>query len=197
MTIRQKILKNFYPVLMRIGKMLRSKSKIKSNIGGVAAPVSFYSLATRLNNGEGLSFGSLKGKKILLVNTASDCGYTAQYADLQKLYEQYEDKLVIIAFPANDFAEQEKGDDHQIAQFCELNYGVKFPLALKSSVIRGPMQNEVFMWLSSKKANGWNEQEPTWNFSKYLVNEKGILTHYFDPSISPLSSELSDRIKGS
>lgn len=194
MTFRQKLLKNFYPLLMRLTKALGSKRKIETNPAPVPAPLSFYSLATRLNNGKELSFESLKGRKILLVNTASDCGYTAQYSDLQLLYQQHKDKLTIIAFPANDFGEQEKGTDEDIAGFCQVNYGVSFPLAVKSSVVKGPQQNEVFLWLSSKKANGWNDQAPTWNFSKYLVDEKGILINYFDPSISPLSEELLSRI---
>ncbi|WP_315818648.1 glutathione peroxidase [Paraflavitalea speifideaquila] len=122
------------------------------------------------------------------MNTASDCGYTNQYEDLQKLYETYKDKLVIIGFPANDFHEQEKGNDEEIAQFCKVNFGVSFPLAKKSVVIKSPEQNPVFGWLTHKALNGWNEQEPSWNFSKYLVNERGVLTHYFDPSVSPTSN---------
>lgn len=152
-------------------------------------PVPFYNLSTVLNNGNNLSFADLKGKKVLIVNTASDCGYTNQYEALQKLYEQYKDKLVVIGFPANDFKEQEKGNDEEIAAFCKLNYGVTFPLAKKSSVI-GADKNEVFNWLSDKNKNGWNEQEPVWNFSKYLVSEDGVLLQYFDPGISPTGNEI-------
>lgn len=157
--------------------------------------VSFYNLAAALNSSARLSFEELKGKKVLIVNTASNCGYTNQYAELQKLYEQHKEQLIVIAFPANDFKEQEKGSDEEIASFCKLNYGVAFPLAKKSTVIKSPGQNEVFQWLTDKSKNGWNDTEPSWNFSKYLVNEEGILTHYFDPSISPLSSEVTDAIK--
>jgi len=127
---------------------------------------------------------------VLLVNTASDCGYTNQYDDLQKLYKQFEQKLVIIGFPANDFKEQEKGDDEAIAEFCKLNFGVTFPLAKKSSVVRSAQQNEVFRWLTDKMKNGFTSKQPSWNFSKYLVDEDGVLTHYFDPSVSPLSKEV-------
>jgi len=98
--------------------------------------------------------------------------------------------LVIIGFPANDFKEQEKGDDEEIAAFCKINYGVTFPLAKKSSVISGPSQNIIFHWLSHAKENGWLNRQPTWNFSKYLVNEEGVLTHYFDPGVSPLSDDV-------
>ena len=132
---------------------------------------------------------------ILLMNTASDCGYTNQYEDLQKLYEENKDSLVIIGFPANNFKEQEKGTDEEIAEFCKLNYGVSFPLAKKRSVIAGPDQHPIFQWLTDKNKNGWTSKKPSWNFSKYLVNENGILVNYFDPSISPTSSEVKDAIK--
>jgi glutathione peroxidase len=161
-----------------------------------AAPAaSIYDLNVDLNNGHSLSLNKYKGKKLLLVNTASNCGYTGQYNDLQELYQRFNDQLEIIAFPANDFAEQERGDDEQIAQFCQINFGVTFPLAKKSVVLQSNEQNQVFQWLTDKKLNGWNEKAPSWNFSKYLINEKGVLTHYFDPSISPLSDEVIEAIE--
>jgi len=105
-------------------------------------PESFYELETSLNNGTQLKFSELKGKKVLLVNTASNCGYTNQYEALQQLHEQFREKLVVIGFPANDFKEQEKGSDDEIATFCQVNFGVTFPLAKKSTVI-GDQKNEV------------------------------------------------------
>jgi glutathione peroxidase len=132
----------------------------------------------------------LRGKKIMLVNTASDCGFTGQYAELQKLSEQYKEKLVVIGFPANDFKQQEKLTDEEINQFCTYNFGVTFPLAAKTTVVRAPHQNDVYHWLTEKRENGWNTQQPSWNFAKYIVNEAGILTHYFDPAISPQSGEI-------
>jgi glutathione peroxidase len=129
------------------------------------------------------------------VNTASDCGYTDQYDDLQKLYEENKDKLLILGFPANDFKEQEKGTDEEIARFCKLNYGVAFPLMKKSSVIKRPGQNVVFKWLTDSTQNGWNTKPPSWNFAKYLVNEQGMLTNYFGSSVSPLSNEVLEAIK--
>ena len=150
----------------------------------------FYELNVRLNNNSPIDFNSLRGKKVLLVNTASNCGYTNQYAELEQLYEQNKERLVIIGFPANDFKEQEKGTDEEIAQFCQLNFGVTFPLAKKSSVVKSAQQHSVFQWLSRKELNGWNDREPNWNFSKYLVNEEGVLTHFFDPTVSPLSKEV-------
>lgn len=189
MTYRQKVLKAVYPAFMWFNKVTGKRSKVMAN-DTTAPPQSFYNLSATLNDGSRLSFDSLKGKKVLLVNTASNCGYTNQYEDLEKLYEKYSGKLVIIGFPANDFKEQEKGTDEEIATFCKLNYGIKFPLAKKSTVIKTGQQNEVFQWLTDKTKNGWNEQPPTWNFSKYLVNEKGALIKYFDPSVSPMSDEV-------
>ena len=192
MTVRQKILKAVYPILMIFSdKKNRAKP---SQVNTAVFSTSFYSLKTVTNQGTIFDFSQLKGKKVLLVNTASDCGYTPQYADLQKLYEQYKDRLVIIGFPANDFKEQEKGSDEQIAAFCKANYGVTFPLAQKSSVVKGNQQNEVFKWLSDKNKNGWNDKQPKWNFSKYLVNENGILINYFDPAVSPLDREITEAI---
>lgn len=187
MTIRQKIMQAVYPLILSITKLMGKNTKVLTNSKPVAPPSSFYHLSIQQNNGQSLSMEQFKGKKVMLVNTASDCGYTPQYKELQKLYEAYNDKLVIIGFPANDFKAQEKGSDEQIALFCEVNFGVTFPLAKKSVVIRDTAQNPVFGWLTHKALNGWNEQEPSWNFSKYLVNEEGILTHYFDPSVSPTS----------
>ncbi|MES1214710.1 MAG: glutathione peroxidase [Bacteroidota bacterium] len=193
MTYRQKILKAVYPAWMWWTK-LRGKNTAELSNKQKQPPVSFYSLNGVLNNNTGLQLSSLKGKKVLLVNTASNCGYTNQYNDLEKLYEEHKDKLVVIGFPANDFKEQEKGSDEEIAQFCKINYGVTFPLMKKSSVIRSPNQNEIFQWLSDSTKNGWNNKIPTWNFTKYLVDENGILTNYFGPSISPMSKDVLDAI---
>jgi glutathione peroxidase len=192
--MRQKILKAFYPLLTGITKLTGKNSKVHLSDTSVQAPVPFYNLVVKLNNGKELHFDSLRGKKVLLVNTASDCGYTAQYDELQKLQEMYKDKLVIIGFPANDFKEQEKGTDAEIAEFCRVNYGVTFPLAGKSSVLKGPNQHEVFDWLSNSKKNGWNEKAPVWNFSKYLVSEHGELIGYFEPSVSPLGKEIREAL---
>ena len=194
MTIRQKVLKAIYPVFTGINKVLGKDSKVLSNERSARPIESFYELSVKLNNGRQLRFEQLKGKKVLLVNTASDCGFTAQYDDLEKLYEKDKDKLTIIGFPANDFKEQEKGSDEEIAHFCKVNFGVTFPLAVKASVKKGVGQQQVFQWLTDKTKNGWNNKQPSWNFSKYLVDEKGILMNYFDPAISPLSDEVKKAI---
>lgn len=183
-------MKVFYPLLMW-GKQKTSTENTTMNKNEVTPPVPFHSLSVALNDGKELSFSALKGKKVLLVNTASDCGFTPQYAELQKLYENIKGDLEIIAFPANDFKEQEKGTDEEIGAFCSRNYGVSFSLVKKAVVVKGPAQHPVFQWLTSKAQNGWNDKAPSWNFSKYLVNEEGVLTHYFEPAVSPLSTELA------
>jgi glutathione peroxidase len=191
MTIRQKLLKAVYPVFMwmkgKDAKVLENEHK--------PPVVAFHSLKAVLGNGTEYDLSKLKGKKVLLVNTASNCGYTNQYDDLQALHEKFSDKLVILGFPANDFKEQEKGSDEEIAQFCKVNFGVTFPLMKKSSVKKSAEQNEVYKWLTDSTKNGWNSKQPSWNFSKYLVNEEGVLTHYFDPSVSPLSKEIVSNLQ--
>lgn len=195
MTIRQRVLKTVYPAFTWWSKMTGKNAKVFTNESPSVPPQSIYEFSVILNNGENLSLSQFKGKKLLLVNTASDCGYTDQYTELQKLYEENKNKLVVIGFPANDFKQQEKGSDEEIAQFCKINYGVTFPLVKKCSVLVGPDQHPVFQWLTDKRKNGWTNKKPSWNFSKYLVNEEGMLINYFDPSISPVSNEVIEAIK--
>lgn len=195
MTYRQKVLKAVYPAFMWLNKLTGSKSKKMENSQEKSPATSFYELKIKLNDGSEFSLSSLKGKKVLLVNTASDCGYTNQYDDLQKLYTENSDKVMVIAFPANDFKEQEKGTDTEIAAFCKKNYNTTFLLAQKSVVVQSPQQNPVFQWLTDSTKNGWCNQYPNWNFSKYLVNEEGVLTNYFDPGVSPTSQEIMKAVQ--
>ncbi|MBC7867443.1 MAG: glutathione peroxidase, partial [Gloeobacteraceae cyanobacterium ES-bin-316] len=183
MTIRQKLLKFSYPffstlvtIVGKNNKQLQSKTM---------ANTSLYDLEITLGNGEILRLSDLKNKKIMLVNTASDCGYTKQYEALQALHEQNKEHLHLIAFPSNDFGEQEKGDDTTIAEFCKVNFGVSFPLAKKTTVLKKPGQHEVYQWLTDETKNGWNYVAPSWNFCKYLINEDGNLTHFFEAGIDP------------
>ncbi|MDQ3279456.1 MAG: glutathione peroxidase [Bacteroidota bacterium] len=194
-TIRQRILKLAYPLILWT-RQIGTKEKVMCNEKTVPPPVSFYSLSATANNGETLPFETLKGKKVLLVNTASNCGYTAQYADLQKLYRHAKEDLEIIAFPANDFKEQERGSDADIRTFCAVNFGVSFPLTKKAIVVKTADQHPVYQWLTNPQLNGWNDKAPAWNFAKYLVNEEGVLTHYFDPGISPVSTDVLKAING-
>ena len=188
-TFKQKVLRFLYPLIRKAAKSGKNGT-VLHNENKMAATTSFYQQNATLNNGKAIDFSTYAGKKILIVNTASNCGYTGQYAELQQLHERLGDKLAIIAFPANDFAEQEKSDDNEISQFCQVNYGVTFPIAKKGVVIKNEKQQAVFKWLTDSEANGWNNHQPDWNFSKYLIDEKGNLAYYFGPSISPLDNEF-------
>jgi glutathione peroxidase len=150
----------------------------------------FYDLKATSIEGKQINFSQFKGKKVLIVNTASSCGYTYQYEGLQKLHDIYGDDVAILGFPANDFLYQERGSDADIADFCEKNYGVTFQLFSKITT-RGKNQSSVYKWLTDKNLNGWNEKKPTWNFCKYLVNEEGDLVAFFDKSVKPLSKEIT------
>lgn len=194
MTYRQQLLKAAYPFLMWFAKV-SGKNTLGLSAKSVAAPISFYLLKDTLINGGVFDFAQLKNKKVLLVNTASNCGYTNQYENLEKLYQRFKDKLVIIGFPSNDFKEQEKSDNAAIAEFCKLNFGVSFPLMQKSVVKRGSEQNKVFDWLTDAGKNGWNAQEPTWNFCKYLIDENGNLSGFWPSVTDPLDDQIINAIK--
>lgn len=195
MNYRQKVMKAIYPALMWFNKLKGGQTQVKEPNKEELPPVPIHSLQVILNNGDTLPLSAARGKKLLFVNTASACGYTNQYAELQQLWEQYRDRLLIIGFPANDFKEQEKGTDDEIAQFCQLNFGVNFPLSKKTTVIPGDQQHPIYKWLTDKSRNGWNEQAPGWNFSKYLVDEEGRLLGYFEAGVSPLSDSIKELIE--
>lgn len=184
MTIRQRLLKLFYQQIMR-GSKATEKGRILENKEDITPAESIYELEVELGNGDKLQLSDFRNKPLLLVNTASDCGYTAQFDSLQKLHQKYGKHLGIIGFPANDFKQQEKASDSEISEFCRVNYGVTFPIARKASVVSGPAQQDIFNWLSSKKRNGWCDQQPVWNFSKYLIDAEGRLTGFYGPAISP------------
>jgi len=194
MDFKQKLLKFLYPLIMRLSKSTEGKGKIISNEKRIEPIISFYDLALTQNNGQKVNFSQFKNKKVLLVNTASNCGYTGQYEELQQIHERFPTKVAILGFPANDFKEQEKGDDDEIAQFCQINFGVTFPLAKKSHVLKVDGQHPVYQWLTQSDKNGWNDHEPDWNFSKYLVDENGVLTHYFGSAVSPLGEEIGKEL---
>ena len=145
-------------------------------------------------DGAEYDYTMLKGKKVLIVNTASECGYTPQYEDLEKLYMAYKDKLVILGFPANNFGGQEPGSNDEIKEFCKSKYSVTFPMFEKISVAGDDMA-PIYKWLTSKDLNGWNDQQPKWNFNKYLLDEDGNLVKYYSSSVKPLSDEIIAELK--
>lgn len=141
-------------------------------------------------NGGKLDLSKYKGKHILIVNTASKCGYTKQYADLEKLYEKYKGKLVVIGFPANNFGGQEPGSNAEIKEFCTANYGVTFPMAEKVSV-KGADTHPLFQWLTKKSENGVMDAEIKWNFTKFLIDPKGKLVAVFPSNVNPMSEDIT------
>jgi glutathione peroxidase len=145
-------------------------------------------------DGNEVDYSQFKGKKVLIVNTASECGYTPQYEELQKLYETYKDKLVILGFPANNFGSQEPGSNEEIKEFCKSKYNVTFPMFEKISVL-GDDMTPIYKWLTGKDLNGWNEQVPKWNFNKYLLDEEGNLVKYYSSAVKPMSDDIVSMVK--
>ena len=157
----------------------------------IANENNFYKLSANDIDGNKIDFSQFKGKKLLIVNVASKCGYTSQYKDLQELHKKYNDKVTILAFPSNNFGFQEPGSNDQIEEFCETNYGIEFQLFEKSDV-RGKNTNSVYRWLSSINDNGWNDKSPRWNFFKYLVDETGSLKAVYSSNVNPMDNEIID-----
>lgn len=149
----------------------------------------FYSFKVKTLEGEDFDMASLKGKKVMVVNTASKCGYTPQYKDLQELYEQFSPNLVIIGFPANNFGNQEPGTELEIRQFCTQNYNVTFPMMEKISV-RGKDMHPLYQWLTSKEKNGVMDSQVKWNFQKYLIDEEGNLVDVLYSKEKPGSDKV-------
>lgn len=142
-----------------------------------------------LEGGKAVDLSVYKGKKVVILNTASKCGFTKQYADWEAFYDKHGDKVVVLGFPANNFGSQEPGTNEEIAAFCQKNYGVSFPMFEKIDVV-GDNQHPLYKWLSTKSENGFNDKAPTWNFCKYVVDEKGNLTHFFASKIKPDDKEF-------
>ena len=155
---------------------------------------SIHSFKVKALDGKTIDFSKFKGKKILIVNTASECGFTPQYEDLEKLYETYKDKLVIVGFPANNFGGQEPGTNEEIGAFCKKNYGVTFPMAAKVSV-KGDDIAPIFKFLTDKKLNGVKNTMILWNFTKFLLNEKGELIDTFISTTKPTSDSITKYLK--
>lgn len=154
-----------------------------------------YQFKVKDLEGNDFDFSTLKGKKILIVNTASKCGLTPQYKDLEAIYKQYKDKnFVIVGFPANNFASQEPGSDKEIGEFCQRNYGVSFPMMSKISV-KGDDMDKVYQFLTQKSKNGLQDSEVEWNFQKYLIDENGNLAKVIAPQTLPTDPEIVNWIK--
>ncbi|WP_339905039.1 glutathione peroxidase [uncultured Cyclobacterium sp.] len=173
---------------------LNDHNMANNSIGALLENNSIYDFTLNNIDGKPVKLSEYKGKKLLLVNVASKCGYTPQYEELQKLYEIYKGKLTILAFPANNFGGQEPGTSEDIKSFCSENYGVTFPIFEKISV-KGVDKHPLYRWLSDKKLNGWNNEEPSWNFCKYFINEKGELVKFFPSKVKPMDKEIIELIE--
>ncbi|MDX5583631.1 MAG: glutathione peroxidase [Aureibaculum sp.] len=155
-----------------------------------------YQFNVKTLSEEDFDFSSLKGKKVMIVNTASKCGLTPQYKDLQSLYDTYKNEnFVIVGFPANNFAKQEPGTNAEIAEFCQLNYGVSFPMMAKISV-KGKDMHPLYQFLTQKSKNGFEDSEVSWNFQKYLIDEQGNLVQVITPKTLPTDESIVSWIKG-
>ena len=185
--------------IMMMGCVSQSKQSTSQGMAVTAAETPVQTSKTiygfkvdGLENGT-IDFASFKGKKILIVNTASECGYTPQYKELQELSEKFKDRLVIVGFPANNFGGQEPGTATEIKTFCEKNYGVTFPMAAKVSV-KGDDMAPIYQWLTSKTENGVLDATIGWNFNKFLVDENGKMVAYFPSKVTPLSDEIVSKL---
>jgi glutathione peroxidase len=185
MGILKKIIKELYGFRMKISKLTGMGIAISENNKKISPDQSFYSLKAKATNGEEIGFEKFRGKKILIVNLASQCGFTPQYNQLEELYQLHKNKITVLGFPSNDFGGQEPGTDEEIEQFCKVNFGVTFPLFQKDHV-KGVNKQPVYQWLCDAAKNGWNNEEPSWNFCKYLLDEQGNLDKIFSSSVSPL-----------
>lgn len=150
--------------------------------------MSFHSFKLTGLDGQEISFNQFKGKKVLIVNVASECGFTPQYEDLQKLHEQFGDKLVVLGFPANNFGSQEPGSNADIQSFCKSNYGVTFQMFEKISVL-GKNRHALYQWLEEESGKA-----PNWNFCKYLIDEKGKVLGFFPSAINPLEEVITAKL---
>lgn len=156
--------------------------------------VSIYSIVVKDINGHETDLSKYKGKKMLIVNTASKCGFTHQYDDLQKLHTQYGSQIAVLAFPCNQFGGQEPGTAEEIQEFCKMKYDVSFPLFEKIDV-KGSNQSALYSWLTDKTKNGWNDQEPSWNFCKYIIDENGQLLAFYPSKTSPFDERIISLLK--
>ncbi|MDB5256338.1 MAG: btuE [Chitinophagaceae bacterium] len=170
---------------------------IKSNPGSseekVASKEDFYSIKVKTIDGVDLDLHQFKGKKILIVNTASECGFTPQYEDLEALHVKYGNKVVLLGFPCNDFGGQEPGSTETIKNFCSTKFHVTFQLMEKVEV-KGSNIHPLYKWLTDPAKNGWNDKAPSWNFCKYLIDENGQLLKFYPSTVKPLSADIVDSL---
>ena len=178
-----------------VGQTKKDNKLLKNQEKQLIMKESIHQFKVKDIEGNNFDFATLKGKKVMIVNTASECGLTPQYAQLQELYATFKDKnFVIIGFPANNFGSQEPGSNATIATFCSKNYGVTFPMMEKISV-KGDNMSELYQFLTQKSKNGLEDNEVKWNFQKYLINSDGFLEKVMAPTTSPTDIEIINWVK--
>jgi glutathione peroxidase len=192
MNVKKVILNSIYSFLKLYNKK-SDKLIIKKPPGAGGSKADFYSLKATTIKGDTLDFSAFRGKKVILVNTASACGYTAQYSQLEKLHQQFKSVLVVVGLPSNDFGKQEPGRNEEISKFCKEVFHVTFPMTEKIHVAEGE-KHPVYRWLCTKELNGWNNVPPVWNFCKYLIDENGQLQCFFSQKVNPLDPALLEQI---
>lgn len=181
--------KIFLSGIIILTALLSCKNKTTETVQPQPAEQGIYAYKVEGLKGDTIDFAGFNGKKILIVNTASECSYTYQYEALEALYRQYKDKLVIVGFPTNDFGGQEPGSNEEIEEFCRENYGVSFPMSAKISV-KGSDMAHIYKWLTDKEQNGHSSSTIEWNFQKYLVDEQGKLIDVFPPATEPFDDAV-------
>ena len=186
-------LTSFMSLSTLVKGIFADKSEMAVAPANSAPTKSLYDFTVKSLDGKPVSLSGFKGKKVVVLNVASKCGFTPQYADWEKFYKEHGDKIVVLGFPANNFKSQEPGSSEEIAEFCKKNYGVTFPMFEKVSVL-GDDQAPLYKWLTDKSMNGWNDKVPTWNFCKYVINEKGELTHFFASKVKPEDEEFKKAV---
>lgn len=186
--------KLFILMLSVIALVQCSSKKSEVQLDTSKFPKSIYDYKVESLDGGEINFADFKGKKILIVNTASECGFTSQYEGLEKLYQQYKDRLVIVGFPANNFGGQEPGTNTEIKTFCQVNYGVTFPMAAKVSVKGGDIA-PIFQFLTKKELNGVKDTTILWNFTKFLLDENGKIIESYLSTTKPDSDEITKHLK--
>ena len=188
MSLMRKLITSTYFLRMKLCRITGMGIRIYENKSMIKASENCYTMTATLNTGEEISFERYRGKKLLVVNLASHCGYTPQYKELETLH-QANKEIVVLGFPSNNFGAQEPGTDEGIAEFCKTNFNITFSLFKKNNV-KGNSKQPVYRWLTDKNKNGWNNLEPRWNFYKYLIDENGNLSKIFSSAVSPMDIQL-------
>ena len=189
--MRHALRKFLYPLIRRIMPSFRLNTP--GNLP-ITPPVSVYALPVQAMDGSITTLATYRGRKILVVNTASECGFTPQYAELQSLHEAHADRIAVLAFPCNQFGGQEPGSNEEIVEFCKKNYGVTFPLADKVDV-KGTNTAAIYQWLTQKSKNGVLDASISWNFNKFLLDENGKMIAYYPSNVKPDSEAILSNLK--